>query len=273
MLRRLIVSAALATGTLVLAPGAADGADIDVPFETLGIVSDTVGINLWQPSLVAIRSTEDIAPTREALADGYDGSFADSVIEAVGDEVPADRVVLIGIIDSSCTAALRAGLVRTKDGNLSMNAPGHIPEPIECFVAVQTVAVLLVDADDAPIGSTDFAELVAFEFAGYQPRLGTNAMELTGNEDGLCEIMPSDAEVVDLPPLDPGDRRFAFVRSSCGYDAVELLITRRFVDARLQRTNPEIMIDCARAAWSLVVFDISSEYLPDEAAPVGSLDR
>jgi len=199
MLRPLIVSAALATGTLVLAPGAADGADIDVPFETLGIVSDTVGINLWQPSLVAIRSTEDIAPTREALADGYDGSFADSVIEAVGDEIPAGRVVLIGIIDSSCTAALRAGLVRTKDGNLSMHTPGHIPEPIECFVAVQTVAVLLVDADDAPIGSTDFAELVAFEFAGYQPRLGTNAMELTGNEDGLAEIMPSDAEVVDLP--------------------------------------------------------------------------
>jgi len=54
---------------------------------------------------------------------------------------------------------------------------------------------------------------------------------------------------------------------------VELLITRRFVDARLQRTNPEIMIDCARAAWSLVVFDILSEYLPDEAVPVGSLDR
>ena len=85
--------------------------------------------------------------------------------------------------------------------------------------------------------------------------------------------MPSDAEVVDLPPLDPGDRRFAFVRSSCGYDGVELLITRRLVDARLQRTDPEIMIDCARAAWSLVVFDILSEYLPDEAGPVGSLDR
>ncbi len=54
---------------------------------------------------------------------------------------------------------------------------------------------------------------------------------------------------------------------------MELLITRRFVDVRLQRTNPEIMLDCARAAWSLVVFDISSEYLPDEAVPVGSLDR
>jgi len=45
---------------------------------------------------------------------------------------------------------LRAGLVRTKDDDLSMYAPGHIPEPNECFAAVQTVAVLLVDADDAP---------------------------------------------------------------------------------------------------------------------------
>lgn len=268
-----MVSAALAAGTFVVAPSAAHGADIDVPFETLGIVSDTVGINLWQPSLVAIRSTEDIAPTRAALADGYDGSFADKVIDAVGDEVPAGRVVLIGIIDSSCTAASRAGLIRAKDGNLSMYAPGHIPEPIECLVAVQTVAVLVVDLDDAPIGSADFAELVLFEYAGHQPRLGKNAVELTGNEDRLAEIMPTDAEAVDLPPLDPGDRRFAFVRSSCGFDGVELVVTRRFVDARLQRTNPEIMMACAQAGWSLAVFDIPSEYVPDDVVPVGSLDR
>ncbi len=154
-----------------------------------------------------------------------------------------------------------------------MYAPGHVPEPIECFVAVQTVAVLVVDAGDAPIGSADFAELVVLEFAGYQPRLGRNAVELTGDEDGLAEIMPSDAAAVDLPPLDPGNRRFAFVRSSCGYDGVELVVTRRFVDAQLQRTNPEITIACAQAVWSLVVFDVPSEYVPDDAVPVGSLDR
>ena len=42
-----------------------------------------------------------------------------------------------------------------------MFAVGHVPEQIECFVAVVTVAIVSVDAADAPVGAGDGAELVS----------------------------------------------------------------------------------------------------------------
>ena len=68
--------------------------------------------------------------------------MADEVVAAIGD-VPPGTVVLIGVIDQSCTPAKAAGLVRGDDGELVMFAPGHVPEPIECFVANVTVGVLV----------------------------------------------------------------------------------------------------------------------------------
>ena len=60
-----------------------------------------------------------------------------------------------------------------------MFAPGHVPEPIECFAANTTVAVLEVDSADAPPGSADGAELVHFGFAGLDNPGSVMAADLT----------------------------------------------------------------------------------------------
>ena len=97
--------------------------------------------------------------------------MAGEVVAAIGD-VPPGTVVLIGVIDQSCTPAKASGLVRGDDGELMMFAPGHVPEPIECFVANVTVGVLAVAAADAPPSSADGATLVDFRFVGNTPRPG-----------------------------------------------------------------------------------------------------
>lgn len=269
MLRSIIVSVTLAAGTLAIAPCSADATDVDVPFETLGIVSNTTGLNLDQPAVLRVRDESDIEPTRELLATGYGPEFTDRVMAQVG-EIPSDRVVLIGVIDSSCTPARAAGLVRAKDGHLIMYAPGHVPEPIECFVAVVTVAVLSVDADEAPPGSTDHAELIAFEYAGYSQPAGPTAVELTSDDSVLSEIVPMDVELPLLPPLDPDERRFAFVRSGCQNTTAELIVTPQFVDTRLGYDEHGLVIDCSEAEFFLAVFDVPINMVREHALLVGA---
>ena len=105
-----------------------------VEFETLGIVSDTTGINLGE-HILRLGNDDDI----EAAGSAPGGRRGLAVRRRrsstrIG-EIPAGTVVLIGIIDISCTPADEAGLVRGDDGELAMFAPGHVPEPIECFAA------------------------------------------------------------------------------------------------------------------------------------------
>jgi len=270
MLRTIMVTATLAAGATAAPPASpSHAADTDVPFDTLGIVTDTTGINLYPPEILRVRDDSDIEPTREILATGYGPSFADQVVAEIG-EIPSDRVVLIGAIDSSCTPASTAGLVRGKDGDLVMYAPGHVPEPIECFVAVLTVAVLLVDADDAPPGSTDHAELVAFGFAGYGQPLEHTAVELTSDESVLAEILPMDVDLPLLPPLDPDERRFAFVRPGCQNTTAELIVTPQFVDTRLDYDEPGMVINCAEAEFFLAVFDVPADMVRDRSLLVGA---
>ena len=109
--------------------------------------------------------------------------------------------MLIGVIDVSCTPAKTAGLVRGDDGELVMFAPGHVPEPIECFVANVTVAVLAVDAADAPPGSADGAELVDFAVRRGRQSGRRDAVELTDDPAALATILPADAEMPALPPV------------------------------------------------------------------------
>lgn len=258
------MTAALAAVTVAAAPAhsaRADEPDTDVPFETLGVVSGVEGINLGPPALLRVRNDADVEWADDLLANRGDSSFADRVVDAIGD-IPDGRVVLIGVIDISCTAATTAGLTRGQDGHLQMDAPGHVPESIACYVPVVTVAVMSVAAADAPPGSTDFAELVVFEFAGYEPPRGSNAVELTGLADGddsaLTGILPADAAGLPaLPPLAAGDRRFAFVLSACGYTTAELIVTGSVVTARADHDHADAAVACARASYSLAVFDVA----------------
>ena len=169
---RLTTAAAILVGALAMIATSPPAAAAPVPpkgdqvhFETLAIVSGTTGINLYETQILRLASSEDVVRAGELLADGSDARMADAVVDSI-DEFPDGKVVLVGIIDISCTPAETAGLVLLDDGHLAMYAPGHVPEPIECFVANMTVAVLAVDAGNAPPGSADGAELVHFGFAG-----------------------------------------------------------------------------------------------------------
>ena len=240
----------------------------DVPFETLGIVSTTSGINLLEGSLLTIRDEYEIDAARDLLATGYDDSFARQVISTI-EQIPSDRVVLVGVIDSSCTPAKAAGLQRDKDGELEMTAPGHVPEPIECVVAVITVAVLSVDADDVPIGAGDGATLIDFELTGFGAPAETTAVEITDDDQLLLDILPEGAELPDLPERDPDDRRFGFVRSGCANTTAEMIVTPQLLDARLGYDEHGLVVNCARAEFFVAVFDVPTDLVRAPAQLVG----
>ena len=217
-----------------------------VPFEVLAVESSSSGLNLWYEQILRVRPHDELGELTELLAGDYDPEFAEVLVAAIGDGVEAGQVVLIGEIDSSCTPAKEAGLVRQPDGQLEMFAPGHVPEPIECVLAVSTVAVLSVDADDAPPGSTDHADLVTFENLGVDSGVDTAAEELT---DGVAA----------------GHRRFAFVLAGCRHESAELIVTRRTIDARLEHDDPDEVILCDAAELYRAVFDIPVEFVPPSA--------
>jgi hypothetical protein len=243
-----------------------------VPFETLAIVADTTGINLAQGHILRVASPDDIEPVSALLSAGYyGGTMAGEVVAAIGD-VPPGTVVLIGVIDQSCTPAKAAGLVRGPDGELVMFAPGHVPEPIECFVANVTVGVLSVAADEAPPGSADGATLVDFRFVGNTPPpASATAVDLTADPDGLAAILPPDAELPDLHDVAGGDRRLAFVEPGCQLASAELWTTRLAVTAHFEQEDPHGEILCEIAEYYLAVFDIPADALPPDVELDGSI--
>ena len=243
-----------------------------MPFETLAIVSDTTGINLAEGHILRVASPDDIEPVRALLTSGYyDETMAGEVVAAIGD-VPPGTVVLIGVIDQSCTPAKAAGLVRGDDGELKMFAPGHVPEPIECFVANVTVGVLSVAAADAPPGSADGAALVDFRFVGNTPPPGSaTAVDLTADPDGLATLLPPDAEVPALPDVAGGIRRVAFVQPGCQLASAELWTTRVVMTAHFEQADPHGEILCEIAEYYLAVFDIPADLLPPDVEIDGSI--
>jgi hypothetical protein len=241
-----------------------------VPFETLAIVSGTSGINLGDDQILRLSNSHDIERAGRLLAGGFDSTLADDVVAAI-DDIPADTVVLVGVIDTSCTPAEAAGLVRLEDGHLAMFAPGHVPEPIECFVANVTVAVLAVDAADAPPGSTDSAELVHFEPTGYEPPGDVTAVELTEAPDALATILPGDAEVPVLPELATGMRRLAFMGQGCALAHAELWVTLTLVTPHVEQEDPAVEVVCDAALSYLAVFDIPADLVPPNAELDGSI--
>jgi hypothetical protein len=243
-----------------------------VPFETLAVVADTTGINLAQGHILRVASPDDIEPVGALLSAGhYGGTMAGEVVAAIGD-VPPGTVVLIGVIDQSCTPAKSAGLVRGDDGELVMFAPGHVPEPIECFVANVTVGVVSVAAAEAPPGSADGAATVDFRFVGNTPPPGSStAVDLTADPDGLPRILPPDAELPDLPDVASGDRRLAFVEPGCQLASAELWTTRLAVTAHFEQEDPHGEILCEIAEYYLAVFDIPADVLPPDVELDGSI--
>jgi hypothetical protein len=243
-----------------------------VPFESLAIVSGTTGINLAEGHILRVASPDDIEPVAALLDAGpYDDTMADEVVEAIG-AVPPGTVVLIGVIDQSCTPAKVAGLVRGPDGELAMFAPGHVPEPVECFVANITVGVLSVAADEAPPGSADGAQLVDFRSVGSTPpSSGATAVDLTDDPDRLAMLLPADAEVPALPDVAKGNRRIAFVQSGCQLASAELWTGRVVITAHFEQADPSVEVVCEIAEYYLAVFDIAADLLPPNVEVDGSI--
>jgi hypothetical protein len=217
-----------------------------VPFDTLAIESSSAQLNLWFGQVLRVRPHDDLGELTDLLAGDFDPGFAERLVAAIGDEVEPGHVVLIGEIDSSCTPAKQAGLVRQPDGQLAMFAPGHVPEPIECVVAVRTIAVLSVDAVDAPPGSTDHADLVTFENLGVAADVDLAADEITDGDHA-------------------GYRRFSFVLAGCAHETAELIVTASTVDARLEHDDSDEIVLCDAAEYYRVVFDIAAEFVPPAA--------
>jgi hypothetical protein len=253
----------LVAGAMVVAarPASAVDADDSIEFDTLGILAEASAINLSTPQLLRIGHAGDRDEVASLLGAGTgEYPFADDVMDAVGELQPG-RVVLIGIIDRSCTPATEAGLERSPEGDLVMTAPRHVPEPIECVVAVTTVAVLSVDAADVPPGSTDHADLVAFENLGYLHGMFGAAVELTDDAAALGDIVPPGTPLPDLPPHAKDDRRFAFLLMGCANETAELVVTMTVITARFG--EPSAMCDVPE--FYLVVFDSPAEIIPATA--------
>jgi hypothetical protein len=240
-----------------------------VDFETLAIVSGTTGINVAPAAILRLASDADVEAAGDLLAHGRDATMADAVVASI-DTVAPGTVVLVGVIDVSCTPADEAGLVRGADGELVMYAPRHVPEPIECFVANVTVGVLSVAAADAPPGSADGAELVHFGFAGYEGEPG-GAVDVTADPSALAEILPADAETPTWPPPAHGTRRLAFVGAGCRFASAELWITSAAVAAHFDHADPQGEIACDQAEYYLAVFDVADDDLPPNAELAGSI--
>ena len=270
---RLVVTALAIVAGIATAQSATAAGDPPkgepVPFETLAIVSGTSGINLYDTQILRLASGEDLARADELLAEGRDPTMADEVVDSIA-EIPDGKVVLVGIIDVSCTPAKAAGLVRLEDGHLAMFAPGHVPEPIECVVANTTVAVLAVDATDAPLGSADGAELVHSGLAGFDNPGNVSAVELTDDADALTAILPADAEVPVLPPLPAATRRLAFVGVGCAFGGAELWVTPTEILPRFEHEDPDVHVLCDTAEYYLAIFDLPTDGAPPDAELAGS---
>ena len=236
------------------------------PFETIAVMSDSTGINLVPHVPIAVRNADDLADLEGIMGDGFSGDLPDRVMAAV-EQVPTGMMPLVGIIDTSCGPPSTPGLSIDADGNVAMYALDPVPNQPECFVAVDTVAVLAVDPADVPIGAAGPAELLAFERLSGSVTGAPPAVELGPDATAtLSAMVGADGDVPDLPPLVKGTRRFAFVTAGCQDATAELLVTRRFLQPRLYTDPVDLGIACAQAEFFLTVFDVPDSFVWPNAA-------
>jgi hypothetical protein len=95
-------------------------------------------------------------------------------------------------------------------------------------------------------------------------------VEITDDDALLLDILPEGAELPDLPPRDAADRRFGFVRSGCANTTAEMIVTPQLLDARLGFDEHGMVVNCARAEFFLVVFDVPDDLVREIAQLAGA---
>lgn len=248
-------------------------ADGDVEFELVDLLTEPASINLVEGHPIRV-ADDDLWNLPALLAEGTDGEFAEQVMASIETRFPdgpdAGSAMLVGLVHQGCFPADDVRVVAQPVGTVALLAePSDQEGSVTCAVALSTVAVVVVDATDAPPGSADQADLVAFEALGTGTPSNVTGIELLDDDtlDALTALMPDGAEVpqVDLPPLAAGNRRLAFVRSGCGETTAELQVTRATIDTTLEYAPDDIIYDCAVAAYFLAVFDTPADEIPQSA--------
>lgn len=228
-------------------------------YEVVGTVTDYGPINLPFGSAWRI-GEQDRADLTERLSIHGDSTRAvavtDIVDQAFPSGIPTETVLVIGIADSSCFPPTSVGLeYRMGTGNVEVVLTA-VDDPREgtvlCAVGSTTIAVIAADAELVPPGSTDGADLVAFQQVGGSADV--TVLELDGVDDTealLRMIGPPDG-VPTLPELPTGSRRFAFLVSGCRATTAELIVTATTVEAHAVATE---LVSCVGAESYLAVFD------------------
>lgn len=236
-------------------------------------------IGLVTGSSLRIEDPIDRLALSGLLAEGSDGVLADGVMDVIDtaypDHLPDGEVLVIGIAHVGCLPPSAVSLARADDGDVVFDAVADGREmTTECEAPQYTVAIAAASEHDVPPGSTDGADVVAFQRV-VPPAVpdAVTAFELDGTDDaeGLAHLVPPGSGALpQLPSLRPGVRRFAFVRGGCGATSAELIVTSSRADARLVETIP---VECSEQEYYLAVFDVAGiiglvlQLNPDIAVP------
>lgn len=261
-----------------------------VAAELLGMATDAHPVNLVEGSALRLTGVLDRAALADRLAVGSNRAIADQVISVIdahflaglpypppevrvdvpsGETLLVDTVLVVGLAHTGCFAPVSVSLSRDAVGEVRMVAePDPREQSVQCAIALPTIAVFAADPDDVPAGSTDGADLEAFQQVGASSDL--TALELDGVNDSeaLLQMIGPPDRVPTLPELPAGSRRFAFLVSGCRATAAELIVTATSVAAQVVETIP--VPPCTVATYYLAVFD--SAILPTNAelvAPPG----
>ena len=226
--------------------------------ELVAIAADTQAGPGWRGfSRITDDETLDRYKKSLTISDDYSHAFVDAI-----DHVPDGKVLVVGVVETSCAIPASAELVT--DGSSFLLIPTDFPdEPTpECFAANVTIAAVAVSPDIVGAGTVGPGRQIYF--AATESGTDSAAIELTADPGALADVV---ADVPELAPLTDGLRRFAFVLQGCQESAAAIEIDTERIGARLDVEDPTTITLCDAAVPFLVVFDVPEKLIPEGAAP------
>ncbi|MEJ7832042.1 MAG: hypothetical protein WKF79_03945 [Nocardioides sp.] len=123
-------------------------------------------------------------------------------------------------------------------------------------------SLVLLVACDVPVLAADdsVGELVLFHGPDTSGSVLRGQIEL-GPDQSIAPLgVATDADGADLPTLDDGVRRFAFVLTGCQENDPELLLEADVLQAEF---TEESNVDCGQLEYYVAVFDVPEDDLPE----------